>query len=202
VAAGQGHSDVERKGPSAQSKILVDSNSYFRLAKSVHPLLFQEFGADRHCLYVLPELQQEYDREPRLHAKFPWVDDPDFKENRKRAPALSKKHKRELEVAREFLWDYVQTQLPGPSRVDVTVLSYGYVLGIPVVTDDTDMRALGNAFGVKLLKTLELLKLMLDCGHIDMPKVCAVASYLVYIPDLPKDFQEDYRRLFGEQPPS
>jgi len=61
-----------------QHKILLDSNAYFRLAKSVHPLLFQEFGPDRACLYVLPELEQEYQRQPRLKAKFPWVEEEEF----------------------------------------------------------------------------------------------------------------------------
>lgn len=52
-----------------QSKILLDSNSYFRLAKSIHPLLFQEFGNKKYCLYVLPELDKEYERQPRLKNK-------------------------------------------------------------------------------------------------------------------------------------
>ena len=186
---------------SSQSKILLDSNSYFRLAKSIHPLLFQEFGRERHCLYVLPELQQEYDRQPRLHAKFPWVDDPEFKANRLKAPTLSRKQLREQKSVYDFMWDHVQTELPGPSRVDVTVLSYGYVLGCPVVTDDTDMRALGEVFDVSLQKTVELLKLMLDCDFLDMSKIRAVASYLAYIPDLPKDFSRDFQRLFGEHAP-
>ena len=43
-----------------QSKVLVDSNSYFRLAKSIHPLLFQTFGDEEYCLYVLPELDRAY----------------------------------------------------------------------------------------------------------------------------------------------
>ena len=35
---------------SAQAKILLDSNSYFRLAREIHPLLFQEFGDKNYCL--------------------------------------------------------------------------------------------------------------------------------------------------------
>jgi hypothetical protein len=199
---GQGAASDDGPGrPRSQTKILLDSNSYFRLAKGIHPLLFQEFGDQRYCLYVLPELQREYDRQPRLRAKFPWVDDPDFRANRQRQPKLSKQQKRALDTTYDVLWDHVQTTLPGPSRVDVTVLTYGYVLGVQVVTDDGDMRALGTVFGISLMTTVELLALMHACGHVDMAKVRAVASYLAYLPDLPKGFAADYLRLFGEAAP-
>ena len=36
----------------AQQKLLLDSNAYLRLARSIHPLLFVEFGEDRTCLYL------------------------------------------------------------------------------------------------------------------------------------------------------
>ena len=55
----------------AQTKLLIDSNSYFRLAKSLHPLLFEEFGADNYCLYVLKELEEEWSRNPRLTSAHP-----------------------------------------------------------------------------------------------------------------------------------
>ncbi len=38
-----------------QSKILLDSNSYFRLAKDFGPLLNTTFSVDNYCLYVLKE---------------------------------------------------------------------------------------------------------------------------------------------------
>ena len=185
----------------AQSKILLDSNSYFRLAKCIHPLLFESFGEDMHTLYVFPELDKEYTKAPRLQSKFPWVLDEEFLSNRSKHLSLSRLQKKEWETAYEFIWDHVQTELPGPSPVDVTVLSYAYVLGIPVVTDDTDMTALAEIFEVKVWKTLDLLKLMLDCGHIDMTRVRGVVAYWGYVGDFPKDFTLDYRRLFGETPP-
>ena len=35
-----------------QRKLLLDTNAYLRLARSVHPLLFSDFGEDRICLYL------------------------------------------------------------------------------------------------------------------------------------------------------
>ena len=132
----------------AQHKLLLDSNSYFRLAKSIHPLLFESFGEEAFTLYVLPELEEEYVKSSRLHSKFPWVLEPEFRNNRSKCLSLSKQQKKNRETAYEIMWDYVQTELPGPSRVDVTVLSHAYVLGIPVVTDDGDMIQLAETFGI------------------------------------------------------
>lgn len=185
----------------AQSKILLDSNSYFRLAKCIHPLLFESFGKAKHTLYVLPELDKEYTATPRLQSKFPWVLDEEFLNNRSKRLSLSKQQKRERETVYEFMWEHVQTELPGPSRVDVTVLSHAYVLGIPVVTDAADMIKLAEEYGVTVWKTLDLLKLMLDCGHVNRAKVRGVVAYWGYAGDFPKDFALDYRRLFSEAPP-
>lgn len=185
----------------AQSKIIVDSNSYFRLAYSIHPFLFTEFGSKCYCLYVLPELQDEYDRNPRLKSKFPWVDSEEYVKNRTKKIALSKKNKNEISIVRDMIWNYVVRELPGPSRIDVEILSFAYVLGIPVVTDDSDMIDLANIFKIETIKTLGLLKLMLDCGHIDMNKVRQITSYWSYISDFPKNYASDYKKLFSESPP-
>jgi len=90
---------------------------------------------------------------------------------------------------------------PGASKVDIIALAHAYVLDIPIVTDDSDMLALAQDFNIKTLKTLELLKLMLDCCYIDMAVVRKIASYWIYEDDRPKSFSADYRKLFKEQPP-
>ncbi|MCK4967023.1 DNA-binding protein, partial [bacterium] len=61
-----------------QSKILLDTCSYLRLAKSIHPLLNQTFGNDHYCLYVIEEFQKEYDKNLRLRNKFAWVNDTEY----------------------------------------------------------------------------------------------------------------------------
>ena len=54
----------------AQKKIIVDSNSYFRLAQNIHPLLCQPFGNDQLTLYIHADLNNEFRRSPRLKNKF------------------------------------------------------------------------------------------------------------------------------------
>ncbi len=185
----------------AQSKILVDTNAYFRLAQSIHPLLKVEFGANNYCLYVVKELQQEFDKNLRLRSKYPWVSEPEYTENRSHRLQLSRKEKEEIDQAFDFIFDQARMVYPGVSRVDVTILAHAYVLGIPVVTDDGDMLALANDFETQALRVLDLLKLMLDQKHIEMPKVREIAAYLAYVKDKPRDYWRDYKRLFGEDPP-
>jgi hypothetical protein len=180
-----------------QSKFLVDTNSYFRLAKSIHPLLFTEFGEKKHCLYILPELDAEFRRNSSLQTKFAWALQPEYTSNRSVHPTLSRKQRSEVELAQGFIWDHVQAELVGPSRIDALYLSYGYVLKIPVVTDDKDMRTLATAFDIQTMVSLELLKIMLDCGHINRGKVKEIYGYWEYSNDIPYNAKADLARLFG-----
>ena len=147
---------------------------------------------------MLPALQKEYDKAPRLKQKFPWVNSKEFEGNRARSPHLSNRQRRERGDANKFLWEHVQTELPGPSRIDVEILSYCYVLSCPVVTDDSDMAELAEVFEIEIINTVRLLDLMLTAGHIDIHKVRSISSYLHWLDDLPKDFKRDYKKTFNE----
>lgn len=184
-----------------ESRILLDTNAYFRLAQSIRPLLNAAFGDQNHTLYVLKELQTEYEKSPRLTNRFAWVNDPDFVTNRTHRLALTTTEKTEIKRAYDFILDYVRNVHPGVSKVDVLCLAYGEQLKIPVVTDDDEMRQAAKDYGIKTLKTLDLLKLMFDCSHIDMAKVREIAAYWQYMKDTPKAFKADYKKLFGEDPP-
>jgi len=184
-----------------QSEILVDSNSYFRLAQSIHPLLKCEFGKPRYCLYVTKELQEEYDRSPRLNNSFHWVNSPEYKENRFGQLIISRKKSKDIEHTYQFILSFVRSAFPGVSRIDVRGLTYAKVLGIAIVTDDGDMLDVAKVFSIRTLTTLELLKLMLDCKHIDISKVREIASYWEYLNDKPKLFEQQYKKLFNEAPP-
>jgi hypothetical protein len=184
-----------------QSRILVDSNSYFRLAESIHPLLNVEFGDKRYCLYCLKELQDEYNRNPRLKNSFSWVNEHEYVKNRSHLLKIKREEKLEIKRAYDFILDYVRNVHPGVSKIDVLCLAHAEQLCMPVVTDDEEMRIAAGAYDIKTFKTLELLKLMLDCRYIDIKKIREIASYWTYLNDKPKDFHLDYKRLFGEAPP-
>ncbi len=181
--------------------ILVDSCSYFRLAHSIHPLLNVEFGEEKYKLGVIQELQKEYKKSPTLQNKFYWVDDPEYAENRKRCFSLTQEQKSVINNAFYFMRDTAREEELGVSKVDITALSYANVLGIPIVTDDSDMIALAKEYDIVVFKSLELLHLMYKAGHISKRKVKEIASYWVYLNDTPKSYKKDYERLFNEPAP-
>ncbi|WP_407829532.1 PIN domain-containing protein [Shewanella algae] len=181
-----------------QSKILVDTNAYLRLAKTIRPLLFVPFGDDDYCLYILPELNDELSNR-KLQSKFPWTEEDEFIENRKSFPVIGKKQKNSVNESFEYIWDHVQTELPGPSRVDALYIAYALELDVPVVTDDQDMIELAKVFDAKVMTTLELLRLMLNCGHTDIKTINGLVEFWKYFSDMPANFKADYQRLFGDQ---
>lgn len=184
-----------------QSKILLDSNSYFRLAKDIHPLLDTIFGTENFCLYVLKELDDEFFRSRRLQTEFAWVESNEYHSNRQKRLTVSHKDTRAIKLAADFITRHGIDQELGISRVDSLCLAYGHVLSIPVVTDDMDMLQVGSDLAVGTMKTLDLLRLMLDSGHIDKERVRRIASYWNYIGDKPANFRSDFIRIFGERPP-
>ena len=77
----------------AQTKIIVDTNSYLRLAQNIHPLLGVPFGKKENTLYMHSELNAEFRASSRLQSKFQWACEPDFVDNRRRPLSLSKQQK-------------------------------------------------------------------------------------------------------------
>lgn len=185
----------------AQTKILVDSNSYFRLAQNIHPLLAEVFGKAEYCLYAHDELRREFDRQPRLQTKFEWFQEPAYVANRTRPLKLGHKEAKEIEATFQYMWAHVTEARLGPSRVDVRILATASELSLRMVTDDQDLLAMAEMYGVHALTTLELMKLMLDEQRIDMTKVRQVVAQWSYDRDTPANFRRDYRKLFGEDPP-
>ena len=185
----------------AQSKILLDTNSYIRLAKSIHPLLDVPFGEDNHCLYVLKELDIEFSRNKRLQTKFSWVDEDEYQSNRKKRLTLSKKDKRNIKLTVDFIRQHKIDNMLSVSEVDILCLAYGHALEIYVVSDDTDMLEAASVFYIKTMKTLELLHLMLECARVNLKQVRQIVAYWGYISDKPANFRQDYIDIFGEKPP-
>jgi predicted nuclease of predicted toxin-antitoxin system len=192
----------------AQTKIIVDTNSYLRLAQNIHPLLCAPFGEKDYTLYMHAELNAEFRSSSRLQSKFQWACENAFVENRKRSLTLSKSHKREIEDTFEYMWDYVKEEFhekrqKGPSRTDTIIIATAATLEIRVVTDDQDMIELAETYGVHQISSLELLKLMLDEGSIDFEKIEQVVAQWQYENDTPySNWKDEYARLFNKKPPS
>lgn len=122
--------------------------------------------------------------------------DVEYKENRQHFPSIGTKQKKQIKQTNEYVWEYVQTDIPGPSRTDALYIAHSIELQIPVVTDDQDMKELAISFDTEAMSTLELLRIMLDSGHIKMKAITSLCSYWRYIGDIPANLDADFARLF------
>jgi len=181
-----------------QTKLLLDTNAYLRLALTIHPLLFVSFGEENYTLYVIEDFQKEFNRRRRLKRGFPWVNQKEFRDNRSKLITLSNQNKKNIDIAQSFIWGQNISLGLGASEVDVRALSIGYVLNIPIITDDREMIELANSLSIKVMRILPLLSIMIDSNHIDLDKIKELVAYLEYTNDLPyKDFIKDVNEKLG-----
>ena len=186
----------------AQSKLLVDSNSYFRLAQNIHPLLSTPFGKEQYTLYPHEDLTFELARSPRLKTKFHWFMEAGYVENRKRKLQLGKKDRAAIQDNFDHIWGYIQDQQLNPLEVDTRILAAALQLEIPVITDDRDMREVADIFEISCISSMELMKMMLDANHIDIERIRQVAAQWRYENEWPYGgWEKEYSKLFGEKPP-
>ncbi|MBW1892827.1 MAG: DNA-binding protein [Deltaproteobacteria bacterium] len=180
-----------------QSKILLDTNAYLRLAYNIHPLLFVSFGGKKYTLYVIDGFQKEFERNRRLKNKFYWVNDPEYRENRLKKIKLSRNDTKMIDTSYSYIWQHNIAMSFGASRPDVRALAFGYVLNIPVVTDDRGMIELAESIGIEVWRILKLMKIMNDNDHVDIKNLSALVEYLDYIDDLPyPSFIKDFKKQF------
>lgn len=186
------------------NRILLDTNSYLRLAEVFHPLLKTEIlGEDGGAIWILSELYRELERSPRLRVQFAWASNPEFIQNRKLCRwRLPREVRTEIDRTFQFGLRLSQQLGNGASPFDIRCLAYGVVLGIRVVTDDQDMTILGEELEVQVLSTLGLLELFVKNNYCDIDKVRSTIRYWIATDDLPVRYADEYQRRFGEIPPS
>ncbi len=185
----------------SHKEIILDTNAYLRLAKSIHPLLGKPFGSENYALYIHKELQYELDRSQRLQTSFYWVEQEEYKKERKKILFIQKNKSLEIENVYDYIWEFQKDNNLKLSREDIYCISTAYVLNITLVTDDNNMVLTAKAFKVTVLYTLELLNLMKECCFVNQEKIDEIVSYLKYINDFPPSFNKLYRKLFCKPPP-
>jgi hypothetical protein len=130
--------------------------------------------------------------------KFPWFYKNEYKENRKCKLKTTKAQISEIENVYDFILEYSKELEYTASKVDIKCLAFGYVLKIPIVTDDDCMHILGKEYDIEIINTLELLKIMLDCNKIKIEDIRDIIKLWSFNDDLPKNFFKDYKNIFGE----
>jgi predicted nucleic acid-binding protein len=180
--------------------ILLDTCAYLWLARSIHPFIGIPFGDEKNALYLHKDIQRELDRSARLQNSFAWVEQEEYKKERKKIIPLSQAQSAQIELSYDYIWQYQKDFAYSLSREDIYCIATAQVLGVPLVSDDSNLLLTAKAFGIKTMMTLELLKLMVDCDFIEREEVEQIVDYLKYSNDFPPSFNKLYRTLFKNPP--
>lgn len=186
----------------SQERILVDSCTYFRLALDKRPLLGVEFGAGKYCLFIVEELEKEYNNSPRLQNKFDWMMEKELVQNRTNTIQIKGKEYKDIDNANSYIRGLAKGK--GLSWADSRALATAHVLGITLVSDDSGVISMAEALDIKNMSSLDLLRLMFDEKHIKYELVKRIVAYWHYNEDLPmgkSQLKTYYKKLFGEEPP-
>lgn len=103
----------------AYTKILLDTNAYLRLSKSVRPLLAEPFGEKQYALFLHKEIQIELNRSSRIKNKFYWLKEKEYVEERKKIITTTRKEKEEIEKTYDFVWEFQNDENLELSREDI-----------------------------------------------------------------------------------
>lgn len=175
---------------------IVDLNSYFRIAQSIHPLLNKIFGS-KIKLLIHQYFERQYYKQTQLQTKFPWYDQIEYKKNREKKISISSKQKIEIDQTYDYIADQQKAMHLGLLYDDIFCLAYAQVLGYKVVTDEADMKRVAEIYEIKVIDTLDLLKILFDIGEIDEDKVKEIVGYWVYNSDLPnKNIRLKFVKVF------
>ena len=192
--------------------VLLDTNTYLRLAKRIRPLLGVRFGQKDYVLTVLKDVEDEVRRNRTLRFRFPWFDDEAFGTERDAAQIrLTAAEKTALDNARSVLRGHVLADLDRyttggrqpPSDTDCRVLAFGQVRDAIVVTDDLGMHLLAADFELAIWHGWELLSKMKAAKKVDDDLIRDIYAALERNGDLTatwlKAKHTEFIRIFGSR---
>lgn len=130
--------------------VLLDSCAYFRLARSIHPLLTGVFGPPPpYSLFVLAVLDDEYLTSSRLRSKFEWVNEKPYRDDRARKRFVCRgKWAAAADQAFTFLAGYAKNSSLTLASEDLRALAVGFARDIPVVSDDGAIHRVADEHGI------------------------------------------------------
>ncbi|MDT7518964.1 hypothetical protein RAE19_09615 [Rhodoferax sp. TBRC 17660] len=195
------------------TEVLLDTNTYLRLAKRIRPAVGREFGQVPYVVVILKAVEEEVHRSAKLLFKNPWFDEPEFAEERiAKQTRLSAADKQEMKLVQDILMGTVQLDIdkytshgrspPGPT--DCWLLAYGKVKNAIVVTDDLGMHTLAAEVGLKVWHGFELLAKLKTAKVVDNDLVREIYDALDRNGDLTDTWRraqhEVFSRVFGPAP--
>lgn len=191
------------------TQVLLDTNTYLRLAKRIRPAVGQKFGQVPYVLVILKAVEDEVHRSTRLRFLNPWFDEPEFAEERMaKQTRLSEAEKQEIRLVQEVLQGTVQldvakytTGRSPPGATDCWLLAYGQVKSAIVVTDDLGMHTLATETGLKVWHGYELLAKLKTAKVVSNDLVREIYDALERNNDLTDTWRkakhQEFARIFG-----
>jgi hypothetical protein len=177
---------------------ILDTNAYLRIADSFHPLISTIFGSPPCKLRVVPDLDRELKRNPRLTSKFHWASLGIYAQDRNHYLRVDHKMRKEIETNLDYLRETARDLQLGTSPVDNFCLAYALAFGAVVITDDGSMTSLATEFDIPITSTIDLLKLMYDEGRASLKEIKDAVAVIEGRDDIsdPKQFWKKYNLYF------
>lgn len=192
------------------TEVLLDTNTYLRLAKRIRPAVGRQFGQVPYVVVILKAVEDEVHRSPRLKFHNPWFDEPEFAQERlAKQKRLSADDKSAMTLVQDVLLGMVQMEVDKytshgrhpPGATDCWLLAYAQVKNAVVVTDDLGMHTLASEAGLKVWHGFELLAKLKTARVVDNELIREIYDALERNGDMTETWRQakhrEFARIFG-----
>ena len=188
------------------TEVLLDTNTYLRLAKRIRPAVGRQFGQVPYVVVILKAVEDEVHRSPRLKFHNPWFDEPEFAQERlAKQKRLSADDKSAMTLVQDVLLGMVQMEVDKytshgrhpPGATDCWLLAYAQVKNAVVVTDDLGMHTLASEAGLKVWHGFELLAKLKTAKVVDNELIREIYDALERNGDMTETWRQAKHREFG-----
>ena len=191
--------------------VLLDTNTYLRLAKRVRPFVGRQFGQVPYVMTIHKVTEDEVHRNPHLQFRNPWFDQSEHAQERMaKQVRLTAVEKAQIEAAQSVLLGWVRMDVDRftsygrspPGEADCWLLAFGQVRPAVVVTDDLGMHELVKDFpDIKVWHGYELLAKLRTAKVVDDALIRAIYEALEANGDLTRTWREAehsaFKKIFG-----
>lgn len=192
------------------TEVLLDTNTYLRLAKRIRPAVGRQFGQVPYVVVILKAVEDEVHRSPRLKFHNPWFDEPEFAQERlAKQKRLSADDRSAMTLVQDVLLGMVQMEVDKytshgrhpPGATDCWLLAYAQVKNAVVVTDDLGMHTLASEAGLKVWHGFELLAKLKTARVVDNELIREIYDALERNGDMTETWRQakhrEFARIFG-----
>lgn len=195
------------------SVALLDTTSYLKLGRSLHPILGRTIGQPPRICRTISEVDREFEGKESLAATFHWVPDSPYAENRKQnllsAMQIGLKEvstwRTQIQAqTRMDAGEYRKRNLTPPSPADALLIAYAVAISdvygqrAAVVSDDAGVRFAAEQLDLcDAMSGYQLVKIFLEHQYVDLNQVKALYAELDYFSELPGDWRANCEETFG-----